>query len=44
MLLDSVMPRVLARTYHFFVRHFGARDIKEDDPKENTKLKVVFVP
>lgn len=38
MLLDSGMPRLLAGIYHFFVRHFGAGDIKENDPKNSTAL------
>ena len=42
--LYQYLDSILARIYHFFVRYFGARDIREDDPKANTAVRAVFVP
>jgi len=39
MLLDSGFPAPLAKLYHYVVRHFGARKIKEDQAGPNTTLK-----
>jgi hypothetical protein len=44
MLRESGFFWPIAKIYHLAVHFFGARDIKENDPKENSKLKVAFVP
>jgi hypothetical protein len=44
MLCDSGVSRPLAKIYHLAVRFFGASDAEEDNPQENSKLKVRYVP
>lgn len=38
MLVASAFPSSLAKLYHFAVRHFGAREIAENNPKPDSKL------
>lgn len=44
MLLASGLPAPLARLYHFAVRHFGARAIKEDQAAPSTTMRVSGFP
>ena len=38
MLLESGFSGIMAKIYHFAVRHLGARDVGENDPKSNSEL------
>ncbi|MDH3347223.1 MAG: DUF1353 domain-containing protein [Desulfobulbaceae bacterium] len=44
MLRDSGFSWPLAKTYHLAVRLLGARDIKENTPKENSNFTVSHIP
>ena len=41
MLLESGVSLEIAKIYHLAVRFFGARDIEQDDPKNNSELRLM---